>query len=158
MPHSDIQTYLSDHLAGASGAIALMEHVEKAFGENVAGVIRAVRLDVSDDRDTLVRIASALSVHESAPRKLSGWLGEKLTEIKLALDGGECGPLNLLESLEAIGMGIGGKLALWEGLEHAGVSDDRLRAADYQRLAERARDQRKRIERLRLETVRAVFA
>ena len=158
MSHSEVQTYISDHLAGAAGAIALMEHVEKAFAADVAAVVREVRIEVEEDRQTLVRIAAEIGVHESAPRKLSGWLGEKLTELKLALDDGRSGPLNLLESLEGIGMGIDGKLALWNGLRLAASSDARLATADYERLAERARDQRERIEAVRLDAVRSVFS
>lgn len=158
MPHSDIQMYLSDHLAGATGAIALLEHLERDFSDTVGTIVRDVRTEVEHDRETLTRIATAVGVHESTPRKLSGWLGEKLTEIKLALDDGGQGPLNLLESLEAIGMGIDGKLALWKGLEHASAADERLRAFDYTRLEQRAFEQRERIELLRLAAVRAVFS
>ncbi|MDQ2889311.1 MAG: hypothetical protein M3R65_01990 [Gemmatimonadota bacterium] len=158
MSATEIHTYLRDHLAGAAGAIALMQHVEHAYADSgVALLMTNVRRDVEQDRDTLVRIAAALGAHESTPRTLSGWLGEKFAELKLRLDGGKAGPLHLLEALEAIGMGIDGKLALWSALRTVAASRAALESDDFELLIQRARDQRARVESARLEAAREVF-
>jgi hypothetical protein len=93
-------------------------------------------------------------VPESRPRKIAGWLTEKITQLKLLLDDGRGGPLSLLEAIEAVALGIEGKRALWYALAAAAEVTPRLQGIDYDRLAQRARDQRCRIELARLEAAR----
>jgi hypothetical protein len=58
----------------------------------------------------------------------------------------------LLESLEVVGLGIHGKLALWQALKTAAEELPPLRGpVDYERLTRRAEEQRRRIEIVRLE-------
>jgi hypothetical protein len=68
------------------------------------------------------------------------------------------GPLRRLESLEAVALGIHGKLALWQALSAAAVAAPALRGVDYDDLAARASDQRARVEALRLDAARASLA
>lgn len=158
MSHKHVTTYLSDHLAGAVGAIALMEHLEKVYANtDVARVIAGVRADVEADREKLKALATTLDVNVSTPRKVAGWMGEQMAQLKLHLDDSSDGTLYLLEALDGLAMGIDGKLALWHGLAAAAVNMPSLRGLDYEHLAQRAQDQRKRIEPARLDATRAVF-
>ena len=88
---------------------------------------------------------------------MSAWLVGKVTELKLRLDDSARGPLRLLESLEVLGLGIHGKLALWRALDAAADSSPELEGFDYERLAQRAEEQRWRIEVVRLEAAKAAF-
>ena len=94
---------------------------------------------------------------ESRPRKVSAWLTEKFTELKLRLDDSARGPLRLLESFEVVGLGIHGKLALWRALYTADVSPELQGHLDYERMAQRAEEQRC-VEVVRPEAAKAVFA
>jgi len=88
---------------------------------------------------------------------VSAWLTEKFTELKLRLDDSARGPLRLLESLEVVGLGIHGKLALWRALYTADVSPELQGHLDYERMAQRAEEQRC-VEVVRPEAAKAVFA
>lgn len=158
MSKKHVTTYLSDHLAGAVSAIALMEHLETVYANtDVARLIAGVRADVEADRQKLQALATTLDVSESAPRKAAGWLGEQMAELKLRLDDSVNGPLYLLEALDGLAMGIDGKLALWHGLAAASADTPSLRGPDYDHLAQRAQEQRQRIEPARLDAARKVF-
>jgi hypothetical protein len=62
------------------------------------------------------------------------------------------GLLGRLERLEALVLGIEGKLRLWRALEAAAGTNSELAFLDYKRLAQRAVEQRDRLESLRLQT------
>ena len=56
-------------------------------------------------------------------------------------------PLSRVVELEGLVLGVTGKLALWESLKSA--IGDGLDGVEFEQLAERARDQRSRLEDLR---------
>jgi hypothetical protein len=158
MSDQRLATYLNDHLAGAVAALELMEHVERAYaGTPVERLVAAVRADVSADRDELEAFMRRLGVTESGPRKAAGWLAERVARLKLRLDDPSGGSLRLLETLEAIALGIEGKLALWRALGTVAGSVPELQGVDYDRLARRAGEQRDRLEPARLEAARAAL-
>ena len=158
MANEFLATYLNDHLAGSLAAVELLEHLEAAYAETtLASFFAEVRRDISVDRKELQRLINCLRVTESRPRKVSAWLVGKVTELKLRLDDSARGPLRLLESLEVLGLGIHGKLALWRALDAAADSSPALQGFDYGRLAQRAEKQRSRVEVVRLEAAKAAF-
>ncbi len=75
----------------------------------------------------------------SAPRKATGWLVEKLSEVKLRLDDAGDGALRRLEALETVSLGIAGKQALWHSLAAAAEDAPELSGLDYARLGRRRR-------------------
>jgi hypothetical protein len=91
-----------------------------------------------------------LEISESRTRKASAWFTEKMTELKLRLDDPKEGSLRLFESLEALSLGIEGKRSLWIALIAAAEQSPSLRILDYERLEERAQEQRDRVENLRI--------
>src|SRR6185295_14135214 len=95
-----------------------------------------------------------LNIGESRTRKASAWMTEKMTELKLHFDDPKAGPLRLFESLEALSLGIEGKRSLWIALMAAAEKAPSLRILDYERLKQRAQEQRDRVEKLRIETAR----
>jgi hypothetical protein len=158
MANEYLATYLNDHLAGSLAAVELLEHLEAAYAETtLASFFAEVRRDISVDRKELQRLMNCLRVTESRPRKVSAWLVGKVTVLKLRLDDSARGPLRLLESLEVLGLGIYGKLGLWRALDAAAHSSPELEGFDYERLAQRAEEQRWRIEVVRLEAAKAAF-
>ena len=92
-----------------------------------------------------------------ARAKHQAWLAEKFTQLKLRFDDPKAGALLLFESLEALSLGIEGKRSLWIALSAASETVPSLRIADYDRLQQRAQDQRDRVEALRVETARTAL-
>lgn len=152
MSNEHIATYLNDHLAGSVVAIELMENLQAVYAETpVADFIAKLRADIEADQSELQSLMGSLEVSESKTRKASAWLMEKVTELKLRLDDPTRGDLRLFESLEALSLGIEGKKSLWLALASAAEVSPRLRLVDYERLKQRAEEQRDRVETKRIE-------
>jgi hypothetical protein len=158
MAHDHLATYLNDHLAGAVAALELLEHLEKTHaGTPVAPDLSALRAEIEADRRTLESLMTRLHVTESRPRKAAAWLAERLAWLKLRLDDSGHGAFRLFESLEAVSLGIEGKLGLWRTLAALAPTVPDLSGPEYDVLMRRATEQRGRTEALRLGTVRAAF-
>ncbi|MCD6058707.1 MAG: hypothetical protein K0Q89_2237, partial [Thermomicrobiales bacterium] len=91
------------------------------------------------------------------PRKATGWLVEKLSEIKLHFDDAGDGALQRLEALETVSLGIAGKQALWDALAAAAEAAPELGGLDYARLGQRAATQRAVVESLGLRAAQEAF-
>lgn len=154
-----IATYLNDHLAGSVVAVELMENLETVYaGQPIADFIAKLRADIEVDILELEDLMGQLQISESRTRKASAWLTEKFTQLKLRLDDPTHGDLRLFESLEALSLGIEGKRSLWLALSAAAELSPQLRIADYQRLQQRAEEQRARVEDQRLELARKALS
>lgn len=155
MADKHLATYLNDHLAGAAAAIELLEHLEAAHaGTDLGRFAAGLRAEVAADRRELETVMARLDVAESRTRKAAAWLGEKVTDLKLRLDDPSGKELRLLETLEALSLGIEGKRSLWRSLAAAAESQPGLQVADYPRLIRSAEDQRDRVETERLNAAR----
>ena len=107
MGQDHLSTYLNDHLAGSVAALELLAYLEQEHtGTPRSNVFAELRAEVAADRDELKAIMSKLRLAESRPRKMTGWLAEKITRLKLRLDDPSGGSLRLLEAIEAIAIGI----------------------------------------------------
>jgi hypothetical protein len=156
MPTDYLATYLNDHLAGSTLAIELLDDLEQKTEEEGKSFFAELRSDVVADRHELQSLMNRLGMRESALRKAAAWISEKLTHLKLSLDDKSAGPLWRLEALEALSFGVEGKLALWRALAVAQTGPE-LQGLDYERLANRAIDQRCRVESARLAAARAAL-
>jgi hypothetical protein len=131
-----LATYLIDHLAGSVAALELLEDLKAAYGNTaLANFFAQLRTDIAADREELQVLMDRLQIVETPPRKVIAWLTEKFVELKLRLDDRARGSLRLLESLEVVGLGIQGKLAMWHSLNTVAVDSAPLRGlVDYERL------------------------
>lgn len=153
MAHEHLATYLNDHLAGSVLALELLEHLEGVHSDDpLRDFFSKLRADIAADRDELEVLMKALNIDQSRTRKASAWLAEKFTELKLRFDDPQAGALLLFESLEALSLGIEGKRSLWTVLAATAETMPSLGIANYDRLQQRAREQRDRVEELRLKT------
>ena len=151
MANESLATYLNDHLAGSVVALELLDHLEEdGAGTAEASILADVHADIEADRQELEAFMAQLGITVSAPRKATGWLVEKLSEIKFHLDDAGNGALRRLEALETVSLGIAGKQALWHALAAAAEDALALGALDYTRLGQRAETQRAVVESLRL--------
>lgn len=159
MARDDLATYLNDHLAGAVLALELLEHLEGIHSDdNLRDFFKLLRADVAADREELERLMKGLEIDQSSVRKASAWLAEKFTELKLRFDDLKQGDLLLFESLEALSLGIEGKHSLWTALAAAAKESSSLQLTDYNRLQQRAKEQRDRVEELRIKTALTALA
>lgn len=155
MAHEHLTTYLNDHLAGSVVALELLDHLQATHaGSELGTFFKQLSSDIAADRDELQGLMERLEISESRTRKASAWFTEKLTELKLRLDDPKDGSLRLFESLEALSLGIEGKRSLWIALIAAAEQSPSLRILDYERLEERAQEQRDRVENLRIATAK----
>lgn len=155
MANAYLATYLNDHLAGSVGALELLEQLERAHqGTPLGATVAGLRTEIAEDQRELEHLMERLSVARSRARQATAWLAEKAAALKLALDDPQGGSFRLFESVEALGLGIDGKLALWQALAVAADEVPALRVLDYEALTERAEDQRCRIEELRLDAAK----
>jgi hypothetical protein len=158
MTEKNIATYLNDHLAGSVAALELLEHLEAAHIDTpLAHFVAKLRADIELDRQELETLMGALQITESGTRKATAWLTEKMTELKLRLDDPAGGAVRLLEALEAVAIGIEGKRALWRALAAAADEAPSLRVLDFERLEQRADEQRRQVEERRLEAAKAAL-
>jgi hypothetical protein len=139
-------------------ALDLLDHLAATHSEDtLCHFFKELRADVASDRDELERLMKELNIDQSRMRKASAWLAEKITELKLRFDDPKAGALLLFESLEALSLGIEGKRSLWIALAAIAETTPSMRIADYDRLQQRAQEQRDRVEALRIETASTVL-
>lgn len=159
MASEHLTTYLNDHLAGSVVAVELLEHLEASYPRTeMAEFFAVLRTEIVADRAELEALMTRLQIVESRSRKASAWIAGKFTELKLKLDDRTSGALRLLETLEAVALGIDGKLALWRALSAAASANPALQGiTDYGRLEKRAVEQRDALEVVRLEAAKAAL-
>ncbi|HZA92470.1 MAG TPA: hypothetical protein VE420_07565, partial [Gemmatimonadales bacterium] len=75
--------------------------------------------EIEEDQQIVKLVLRSVGGKQSKARKAAAWLTEKVGEAKLEMDDSGNGKLRLLESLEALGLGIQGKLGLWRALSAA---------------------------------------
>ena len=110
MANESLTTYLNDHLAGSVVALELLDHLEEdGAGTAEASILAGVHADIEADRQELEAFMAQRGITVSAPRKATGWLVEKLSELKSHLDDAGDGALRRLEALETVSLGIAGK-------------------------------------------------
>lgn len=151
-----VTDYFHDHLAGSRAAIELLEYVrgrsEAAELTTFAGELLA---EVRWDRQTLAMIADRFGGTRTRPlRAALAWVGEKAARMRLARKDPN---VALLEALEALEVGIYGKLLLWRALASFASDDPRLGDVDLGSHIDRAQDQRARVEERRLRAAGAVL-
>lgn len=152
MANENIATYLNDHLAGSVAALELIDNLLDTHSESdLTTFFTHLKADIASDRDELQGMMQRLDIDESRTRKASAWIAEKMTELKLRFDDPTDGALRLFESLEGLSLGIEGKHSLWIALSVSAEKNPLLQIADYERLKKRAREQRERVEKLRLQ-------
>jgi hypothetical protein len=147
--------YLQDHLAGATAGVSLAERVAKSNAEGPGAlVLRQVASEIEEDRDTLEKLMSGLGVRRARMKNATAWSLERLARLKPSGRMHASRAYHQLHELESLSLGVAGKLSLWEALGAASGIDVNV---DLDALADRARDQRSRIEEQRIAIARAAL-
>ena len=158
-PDRFLEIYLADHLAAAAAGLALVRRAARSnAGTRTGDTLRRLAVEIDEDRRTLRRLVTDLGFTGSKPKELVAWAAEKVGRLKLNGQLRGYSPLSRVLELEALSVGIAGKLALWKTLERIPDPGRRLRAFEPHHLIERALRQREEVEQLRLEAVHQAFA
>ena len=158
MKAAELTTYLNDHLAGSVGALELLDHLAaQPPGPADTAFFRGLREEIAAEQAQLKTLLRALGSDESGVRKAAGWLAEKVTRLKLRWDDPGDDGLRHFEALEALALGISGKLSLWRALAAVAGEVPRLQSLDLERLQRQSEDQHAAVERRRLAAARAAF-
>lgn len=148
-----LDIYLQDHHAGATAGVELARRAARANDvEPYRSELQVIAAEIEEDVASLERLMDTLGVARDRRKDAAAWAGEKLGRLKRNGTWVSYSPLSRLVELEGLMLGVRGKQALWEALaETQGASSV---AADLTRLAERADDQRRRLEELRRRAAR----
>jgi hypothetical protein len=155
---SSLTVYLNDHLAGSVAALELLDHLLTLYSGSEREALAQLRKNIEMDQEVLRQLIQALGGKESPMRKAAAWLTEKVGRAKLKFDDSGNGDLRILQALEALGLGIQGKLSLWRALAAVPDPMPQLRTLDLSRLQQRALDQFELVEGLRLRSARVALA
>jgi hypothetical protein len=158
MSSKTLRTYLNDHLAGSVAALELLDHLADLHPDpDRKRFFTGLRAEVEEDQKVLQLLLEKVGGKESTVRKAAAWLTEKIGQAKLQLDDLGDGQLRALEAIEALGLGIQGKLALWRALAAVADRVPQLHGVDLGRLEQRAVQQHERVEARRIQTARVAL-
>jgi hypothetical protein len=150
-PEQLLGIYLKDHLMGATSGVELFRRSAKAQSDPAhRAALSRLAGQVSQDRETLKALMTALDVNLDLPRVVIGWAGEKAGRLKSNGMLLRRSPLSDLLELEAMRLGVEGKACLWRTLQRLAASDARLEGYDFEALLARASAQIAELEELRL--------
>jgi hypothetical protein len=154
-----LEIYLADHLAAATAGGALAQRAARNNEGNQTGeFLRRLTAEIEADERTLRQVVARFGFEPSKAKQAVAWAGEKLGRLKLNGQLRGYSPLSRVLELEALLVGITGKLALWESLQQLPDVDRSLHGVDLEQLVDRAKQQRREVEEHRLEAVRTAFA
>lgn len=152
-----LTSYLTDHVGGAQTAVSLLQFLRDHYaGESTGRLAEDLLGEIEKDKDVLEDLLERAGATKLGRLKEAfGWIGEKISRLKTHhLAGNRVGELM---ALEALGLGIQGKLALWRSLKLAADSDDRLIGLNFDQLAARAQEQYEAVEAQRMRVARLIF-
>lgn len=132
--------YLSDHLAGASGAVHRLSQMTQYTDLSVHADLVTLSSQIEQDRVALLQIIDGVGVQPQRSKVTMSRFGEALGRLKSNGRVWSRSPLTPLVEIEAIQAGVAAKLSLWQSLEaHADTLG--LAVDDLADLQDRARSQ-----------------
>jgi len=152
----NLATYLNDHLAGSTTGRELAKRtLSNNRGTQFEPALEWLYGQIAEDRAALLDIMRALGAPEDHLKKLAAFTLERVGRLKPNNSLFSYSPLSRVVELEGLLIGVTGKLAGWRALQQ--LDDPRLAGFDLERLAQRALEQRERIEEQRREAARLAF-
>lgn len=154
-----LRIYLNDHLAGATGGVALARRcLENNRGTRYEAFLAALAEGVETDRQALVDVIFRLGLGRNPTKVLAAHVVERVSRLKLNGQLRGYSPLSRVVEIEGLCAGVEAKRSMWRALR--GVTADYPALADLpvDDYIERASRQRDELERHRLDAVREAFA
>jgi hypothetical protein len=150
MSREPLAIYLNDHYAGATLGVELARRTaSNNEGNSYGEVLAEIAKEIAEDREALADVMKRLSLSRDRLKVTAGWIAEKASRLKPNDELLGYSALARLEELELLSLGVEGKLSMWLALRRTHGEDSRLRGVGLDELIERARSQRRRLERQR---------
>lgn len=147
--------YLNDHLAGASGAIALIgDLAERQEDDGERRFYLGLQEQVRSDRELLKELIRRAGMEEKILPRIAGDIGARAGRLKLMWEGLEAGKLRQFEGLEMLALGIQGKRLLWTVVAEVAALYPEWEGIDFAALAQDAKRQRDAVEQRRINSGR----
>lgn len=146
--------YLNDHVAGAEGAIDMLQ---RRLEEDPDARLSQVLAQIRADKAVLEQLITDLSLSGNPLKAAVAWAGEKVSRIKREVDRMRSSALARLFELEMLQVGIAGKRALWVLLQGLQDADPRIAALPLEDLIAGADEQAQTVEAVRIEAGRAAL-
>ena len=145
MAYSGLDTYLNDHMAGATAGTNLAKMAAEEHQTDEHGpFFSEIYAEISADKATLQQLIEALSVGESASKTALAEIGSKLMGPKFTA--GDDDQLNAFVTLETLSIGVEGKVCMWKALKTVESDYPAFEQFDIDDLLARAVSQREKIE------------
>jgi hypothetical protein len=146
--------YLNDHLAGATFGVELAQRSAASNRGSAYGqVLGELAAEIRSDRESLLEIMRSLRVGADRVKVSAAWAAEKLGRLKLNGQLLGYSPLSRVVELEALTLGVSGKLALWRALDELEPGRPELSKPTLQDLIARAERQLQVLEQQRRSAV-----
>jgi hypothetical protein len=140
-----LDTYLNDHMAGATAGTNLAKMAAEEHQTDEHGpFFSEIYAEIEADKDTLAQLIDALAVDESASKTALAEVGSKLMGPKFTA--GEDDELNAFVTLETLSIGVEGKVCMWKALKTVESEYPAFEQFDIDDLLARATAQREKIE------------
>ncbi|MDC0715181.1 hypothetical protein POL68_42425 [Stigmatella sp. ncwal1] len=152
--------YLNDHLAGSRFGLDLASRAARRNRGNAVGdFLSTLQTGLEQDRAVLERVMQGLSIPRDRLKEGTAWAVAWMERLK-PNGGGLTGysPLSRVMDLEALCIGTRGRICMWRALERLSRTEPRLAGMDFAACIERAEEQLKMLEQLRLRAADTAFA
>jgi hypothetical protein len=148
MAYSALDTYLNDHMAGATAGVNLAKLAAEEHRSDEHGpFFGQIASEIAADYGTLEQLIDALAVDTSATKTALAEIGSKMMAPKFT--SGDDDELNAFVTLETLSIGVEGKVCMWKALKTVESAYPAFEQFDLDELLGRAQSQRERIEEQR---------
>lgn len=136
------EAYLNDHLAGAQGALDLLEGMQTSDDEHLAALAGELHREISEDRAQLEHIIGRLELSDERMKRVVASVAASTGRLARV---GVPDPVMRLLELETVSGGVWMKQRLWQALMAAPQLQRELDDVDLEELSSRADRQLDRI-------------
>lgn len=145
MAYSGLDTYLNDHIAGATAGTNLAKMASEEHQTDEHGpFFSEIYAEIQADYETLQELATALGVDLSASKTALAEVGSKMMGPKFTA--GDDDELNAFVTLETLSIGVEGKVCMWKALKTVEGDYEAFKQFDIDELLGRAESQREKLE------------
>lgn len=157
-PDERLRIYLNDHLAGATAGLALAKRIRDRNTGPVGQTFAELVPDLEGDSQTLRDIIASMEFADSGVKQKLADILERVGRLKLNGQILGYSLLSRMEELEAMSLGIEGKVKMWSALATIADRRPQLSKFDFEKLGVQARLQHDRVEALRIDAAREALA
>lgn len=152
-----IADYLEEHLADSLSVLGVLDSLcEREFSLELHRFFVRLQVEMAGDPAALKQLLLGLD-EEGEARRIRGRGPGEAERLGFAWPGMKGESTELFSALERLALGIQGKALLWRTLASVSSTVPAWRGIDFVILEKRARNQRDRVESVRMEVASAVL-